>query len=158
MKKKNSIPWKTIKGPWNSSLLKKIKKKKNQGRWNYEVAWKKIEGSGTKWWQCSIKFSMKTKNHVLFLLKNQRQFLAKPIKQKRPAHFFFGHTACRILVPQPEIQPVTLTVKRRVLITGQPGNSQYRCTFKRMNFTKATAYRRYEIIKVLGQIISVTCT
>ena len=26
--KKNSIAWKTIKGPWNSSLLKKIKKKK----------------------------------------------------------------------------------------------------------------------------------
>lgn len=26
--KKNSIAWKTIKSPWNSSLLKKIKKKK----------------------------------------------------------------------------------------------------------------------------------
>ena len=26
--KKNSIPWKTVKGHWNSSLFKKIKKKK----------------------------------------------------------------------------------------------------------------------------------
>ena len=109
--KKNSIPWKTVKGHWNSSLFKKIKKK-NWGRWNYEVAWKKAEGSGTKWWTCSIKFLVKMKNRLLFLLRKQRKFLANPIKEKRPAHFFFfGHTACGILVPQTEIQPVTLAVE-----------------------------------------------
>jgi len=31
---KISIPYKTVKGTWNSSLLKKIKE---LGRWNYEV-------------------------------------------------------------------------------------------------------------------------
>ena len=35
---KTSIPWKTVKGTWNSSWL--------MGRWNYEVAWKMAERSG----------------------------------------------------------------------------------------------------------------
>ena len=43
MEKKMSISWKTVKGTWNSSLLKKI-----FGGWNYEVAWKMAEGSRTK--------------------------------------------------------------------------------------------------------------
>ena len=43
---KISILWKTVKGTWNSSLLRKIKV---LGRWNYEVAWKMEEGRGTKW-------------------------------------------------------------------------------------------------------------
>jgi len=38
------IPQKTIKGTWDSSLLKKIKKSLE-----YEVALKKAEGSRTKW-------------------------------------------------------------------------------------------------------------
>ena len=33
---KISVPWKTVKGTWNSSLLKKMSKV--LGRWNYEVA------------------------------------------------------------------------------------------------------------------------
>ena len=40
-----STPWKVVKVTWNTSLLKKIK---IWGRWNYEVAWKMAEGSGTK--------------------------------------------------------------------------------------------------------------
>ena len=39
---KVSFSWKTAKGTWNSSLLRKIKG-------NYEVARKMAEGSGTKW-------------------------------------------------------------------------------------------------------------
>ena len=42
---KPSTPWKTVKGTWNSPLFKKIKV---LGRWNYEVALKMVEGSGTK--------------------------------------------------------------------------------------------------------------
>ena len=72
---KISIPWKTVKGTWNSSLLKKVFR-----RWNYEVAWKMAEGSGTKGWiRCSIKFLVKMKN-VSFYVKNRRHFfLAHPI-------------------------------------------------------------------------------
>ena len=43
--KKIPIPWKTAKGTWKCSLLKKTK---NFGK-NYEVAWKLAEGSVTKW-------------------------------------------------------------------------------------------------------------
>jgi len=43
---KNSIPWKTVKGIWKSSLLKK--NQKILKRWNYAVPWKMAEGSGTK--------------------------------------------------------------------------------------------------------------
>ena len=42
---KISIPWNTIKETCHSSLFKKMKV---LGRWNYEVAWKMAEGSGTK--------------------------------------------------------------------------------------------------------------
>ena len=38
-------------------------KDKVLGRWNYEVAWKMAEGSGTKQWiHCSIKLLVKIKN------------------------------------------------------------------------------------------------
>ena len=43
--KKILIPWKTVKGTWNSSLFKK----KALERWNCEVAWKMAEGSGYFW-------------------------------------------------------------------------------------------------------------
>ena len=57
---KISIPWKTVKGTWNSSLLKKIK---SFGKRNYEVAWEMSEDSGTKQpLHCSIKFSVKMKS------------------------------------------------------------------------------------------------
>ena len=58
---KISIPWKTVKGSRNSSLLKKIK---SFGKMElYEVAWKMAEGSGTKVWiRSSIKFLVKMKN------------------------------------------------------------------------------------------------
>ena len=40
-----------------------LKKLKVLGRWNYEVAWKMAEGSGTKWGiHCSVKFLMRMKN------------------------------------------------------------------------------------------------
>ena len=42
---KISIPWKTVKGTWNSSLLEKIN---SFGKMKVEVAWKMAEGSGTK--------------------------------------------------------------------------------------------------------------
>ena len=59
-------------------------KDKVLGKWNYEVAWKMAEGSGTKWWlRCSIKFLVKMKKmcflFFFFLLKNQRNFSANPI-------------------------------------------------------------------------------
>ena len=67
---KNLIPWKTIKGTWKNSLLKKIKnfwEKKVWGRWNYEIAWKMAEDSRTKWWvYCSIKFLGKDSLHPAF--------------------------------------------------------------------------------------------
>ena len=40
-----------------------LKKLKVLGRWNYEVAWKMTDDSGTKWWIfCSVKFLMRMKN------------------------------------------------------------------------------------------------
>ena len=54
-------------------------KEKVLGRWNYEVAWKMAEGSRTKGWiRRSIKFLVKWKMCLLFLLKNWRHFLAHP--------------------------------------------------------------------------------
>ena len=56
---KNSIPWKTVKGIWNSSLLKKIKSFGKIELWSCL----KNEDSGTKRWICcSIKFWVKMKN------------------------------------------------------------------------------------------------
>ena len=47
-----------------------------------------------------------------------------PSGRKLPLHsLFFGHAACRILVPQPGIEPHPLHWKHRVLITGPPGKS-----------------------------------
>lgn len=34
---------------------------------------------------------------------------------------YFGHKACQILVPGPEIEPTCLTVEGEVLPTGPPG-------------------------------------
>ena len=74
---KVSVSCKTVKGTWNCYLLKKIK---ILGRWNYEVAWKMLEGNGTKWWiHCSITFLVKMKRCVLYVPKNQRNFLVNPI-------------------------------------------------------------------------------
>ena len=73
---KISIPWKTVKGTWKSSLLKKIK---SLGRWNYEVAWKMSEGSRTKGWiRWSIKFLVKMKKCVFFLLKKPNALFGPP--------------------------------------------------------------------------------
>ena len=36
---------------------------------------------------------------------------------------FFGHEACGILVPQPEIETVHLAFKAEILTTGPPGKS-----------------------------------
>ena len=46
LNEKNSIPWKTAKDTWNSSLLKKIKSSGKMELWHCLMA----EGSGTKWW------------------------------------------------------------------------------------------------------------
>ena len=35
------------------------------------------------------------------------------------------HPACEILVPQPGLEPPSLTLKHRVLTPGSPGNSLY---------------------------------
>ena len=74
---KTPIPWKTVKGTWNSSLLKKIKFGEDRitklpGKWQkvveqkgeYVVQW-------SSWWKWRLC--------LLFLLKNQRHFLASPI-------------------------------------------------------------------------------
>ena len=82
---KISIPWKTVKGTWNNSLLKKIKNFGKMELWsflkngkNYEVSWKcnkrvntlfnKILGENEK---CAF----------YFYLKNRRHFLANPINK-----------------------------------------------------------------------------
>ena len=39
---KNSIPWKTVKGTWNSSLLKKIKKFWEDGIMKLPEKWQKV--------------------------------------------------------------------------------------------------------------------
>lgn len=73
------IPWKTVKGTLNSSLLKSIKSfgKIELAR---EVTWKMVESSETKQWICcSMKFLVKMKMHPLFLLKNWKNFLANTI-------------------------------------------------------------------------------
>ena len=36
---------------------------------------------------------------------------------------FFGHEACGILVPQPEIETVPLAFEAEILTTGPPGKS-----------------------------------
>ena len=74
---KFSIPWKTSKDTWKSSLLKKIK---SFGRWNYEVAWKMAESSGTKWWTLFNKVIGENEKCLLFLLKNWTNILANPIQ------------------------------------------------------------------------------
>ena len=87
---KISIPWNTVKGTCNSSLLKKIKKKKKKtwGKWNYEVVWKMAEGSGTKWWMpSSIKFLAKLKKKsLLFLHIKPKDLLANPIHTYTHTH------------------------------------------------------------------------
>ena len=37
--------------------------------------------------------------------------------------FFFGHEACGISAPQPEIEPATPVLEGKVLTTGLPGKS-----------------------------------
>ena len=37
--------------------------------------------------------------------------------------WFFGHEACGILAPRPEIEPTSPALEGAVLITGQPGKS-----------------------------------
>ena len=37
--------------------------------------------------------------------------------------FFFGHEACRILHPQPGIEPASLALEVKFLTTGPPGKS-----------------------------------
>ena len=61
---KISIPWKGIKGTWNSSLLKKIKISE---RWNYEVTWKMAEDNRTKQWICcSLKILGENEKFVFY--------------------------------------------------------------------------------------------
>ena len=73
-----SIHWKTVKGTWNSSLLKKIKSFGKVELWSCLKKWQKVvEQKGeyvvqwSSWW--------KWKMCLLFLLKNQRHFLTNPI-------------------------------------------------------------------------------
>ena len=78
---KNSTPWKTAKGSWNSSLLKKIKRFGKMELWSCL----KAEGSGTKWWiHCSIKLLVKVKKNVsfIFTLKQSENFV-QPINSSR---------------------------------------------------------------------------
>ena len=56
---KISIPWKTVKGTWNSSLLEKIN---SFGKMKVEVAWKMAEGSGTKGFPVSSAGKESTSN------------------------------------------------------------------------------------------------
>ena len=73
---KNSVLWKTAKGTWNSSFLKKIKSfgkmelrsclKNGRRQWN-----KMVNTLFSSWW--------KWKMCLLFLLKNQGNILANPI-------------------------------------------------------------------------------
>ena len=73
---KISIPSKTVKGTWNSSLLKKIKSFEKTELWR--CLKKMAEGSGTKQWtHCSVKFLVK--NVSFILLKNWSNLLAYPI-------------------------------------------------------------------------------
>ena len=39
--------------------------------------------------------------------------------------WFFGHEACGILVPQPEIEPALPALEGEVLTTGPPGKSHF---------------------------------
>ena len=66
---KIAVPWKNIKGTWNSSLLKKIKSLGKPELWH---CLKMAEGSGTKQWLCcSIKLLVKMKNVFYFYLKSK---------------------------------------------------------------------------------------
>ena len=77
---KNSVLWKTAKGTWNSSFLKKIKSfgkmelrsclKNGRRQWN-----KMVNTLFSSWW--------KWKMCLLFLLKNQKNFWAKPIHKRQ---------------------------------------------------------------------------
>ena len=75
---KNSIPWKSVKNTWNSSLLKKIKSFGKMGLWS---CLKMAEANERKQWiHCSLKFLVKMKKMCLsFLLKNQRKIFTNPI-------------------------------------------------------------------------------
>ena len=57
--------------------------------------------------------------------------------------------ACRILVPQPGIEPGPRLWKRRVLTTGPPGNSQYQYILERVSIVqiefKRTSFWSLEI-------------
>ena len=48
-KKKNSIPWKTVKGTWNSSLLKKTKSFGTMELWSCLEKWQKIVEHNGEW-------------------------------------------------------------------------------------------------------------
>ena len=65
-----SIPWKTIKDSWNSSLLKNIK---ILARWNYEIVWKMAEGSEIKQWTHSLLNKILDKNEKC-VLKTEATF------------------------------------------------------------------------------------
>ena len=60
---KISIPWKTVKGTWNSSLLRKIKSFGKTELWHCLKNSRK--SSGAKWWRLSIKVLVKMKNVFL---------------------------------------------------------------------------------------------
>ena len=69
---KIAIPWKNIKGTWNSSLLKKIKSLGKPELWH---CLKMAEGSGTKQWlRCSIMFLVKMKTVSYSYFKTKRTF------------------------------------------------------------------------------------
>ena len=66
---KISISWKTVKGTWHSSLLKKDTKFLEI---ESQVAWKMAKGSGTKWWlHCKVEMK-----NVYFYLRAKRTFWA----------------------------------------------------------------------------------
>ena len=76
-KKKTSISWTSVKGTWNNSLLRKIKSFGKVDLWN-------CFKNDIRWWNKMVNMLFnkglgKNENKIfLFLLKNQRKFLANP--------------------------------------------------------------------------------
>ena len=74
---KISIPWKAVRGTWNTSLLKNVK---DFEKMNYEAALK----NGRRQWNKMVnmlfnKVLGKNQKCLLFLLESQRNLLANPM-------------------------------------------------------------------------------
>ena len=74
--------WKHIQFPDKGYLEQFFaqKDKKVLGTWNYEVAEKMAEDSGTKWWiHCSIKLLVRMRNVSFICIWKPKELLATPV-------------------------------------------------------------------------------